>query len=117
TLAQQNIVLFGSPQIHQYTLRSSSGNINHRHQVIEGVKTKLERLYSETTSDWMREYYETYMSDRECTTCHGRRLNPSALSVLINDKNIYDVSSLQLKELKLWAKGLPIHLSEEENKI
>lgn len=117
TAEQQNIVLFGSPQIHQYTLRSSSGNINHRHQSIEGIKTKLERLYSETTSDWMREYYETYMSDRECTTCHGRRLNPAALSVLIANKNIYEVSNLQLKELKIWAKELPTYLNEEENKI
>lgn len=114
---QQKIVLFGSPQIHQYTLRSSSGNTNHRHQYIEGIKTKLERLYSETTSDWMREYYETYMSDRECTTCHGRRLNPAALSVLVDNKNIYEISSLQLKELKVWAKNLPAHLNEEENKI
>lgn len=114
---QQKIVLFGSPQIHQYTLRSSSGNTNHRHQYIEGIKTKLERLYSETTSDWMREYYETYMSDRECTTCHGRRLNPAALSVLLDNKNIYEISSLQLKELKVWAKNLPAHLNEEENKI
>ncbi len=117
TSTQQKIVLFGSPKIHQYTLRSSSGNTNHRYQIIEGIKTKLERLYLETTSDWMRDYYETFMSDRECTTCHGQRLNPSALSILINEKSIHDVSSMQLKQLRLWAKDLPAFLNEEENKI
>ncbi len=114
---KQNIVLFGSPKEHQYTLKSSSGNTNHRNGVIEGIKTKLERLYNDTTSDWMREYYETFMSDHECTTCHGQRLNEAALSVKIDSKSIYDVSALQLKDLKKWVTELPKKLSESENEI
>ena len=39
------------------------------------------------------------------------------MSVLVDNKNIYEISSLQLKELKVWAKNLPAHLNEEENKI
>ena len=114
---KQNIILFGSPKEHQYTLKSSSGNVMHRNGYIEGVKVKLERLYNDTTSDWMREYYETFMSDHECTTCHGRRLNEAALSVLIDNKNIWDVASMQLKELKAWVTELPNKLSESENEI
>lgn len=117
TKEQQKIVLYGSPVAHQYTLKSSSGNTMHRNQIIEGMKTKLERLYHETTSDWMREYYETFMSDHECTTCHGQRLNEAALSVLIDSKNIYQVSCLQLKDLRDWIINLPNKLSEEENQI
>ena len=114
---QQNIVLYGSPVVHQYTLKSSSGNVMHRNQIIEGMKTKLERLYNDTTSDWMREYYELFMSDKECTTCHGQRLNEAALSVRIDKKNIYDVSSMQLKELRAWVNELPKKLSDTENEI
>ncbi len=117
TMEQQRIVLYGSPVAHQYTLKSSSGNTMHRNQIIEGVKAKIERLYNETTSDWMRDYYETFMSDHECTTCHGRRLNDAALSVKIDNKNIWDVSSMQLKDLKAWVEALPNKLSESENKI
>lgn len=117
TKEQQKIVLFGSPVVHRYTLKSSSGNTINRCQVIEGIKNKLERLYSETTSEWMRDYYETYMSDHECTSCHGRRLNEYALSVLIDGKNIHDISSMQLKQLRDWAKELPTRLNDEENKI
>ena len=117
TMEQQRIVLYGSPVAHQYTLKSSSGNTMHRNQIIEGIKTKIERLYNETTSDWMRDYYETFMSDHECTTCHGRRLNDAALSVKIDKKNIYDVSALQLKDLREWCIKLPSKLSESENKI
>ncbi|MBR5997195.1 MAG: excinuclease ABC subunit UvrA, partial [Bacilli bacterium] len=117
TMEQQRIVLYGSPVAHQYTLKSSSGNTMHRNQIIEGVKTKIERLYNDTTSDWMRDYYETFMSDHECTTCHGRRLNDAALSVKIDNKNIYDVSALQLKDLREWCIKLPNKLGESENKI
>ena len=117
TMEQQRIVLYGSPVAHQYTLKSSSGNTMHRNQIIEGIKTKIERLYNDTTSDWMRDYYETFMSDHECTTCHGRRLNDAALSVKIDRKNIYDVSALQLKDLREWCIKLPNKLGESENKI
>ena len=117
TMDQQRIVLYGSPVAHQYTLKSSSGNTMHRNQVIEGIKVKIERLYNDTTSDWMRDYYETFMSDHECTTCHGKRLNEAALSVKIDKKNIYDVSALQLKDLRDWCVKLPNKLSESENKI
>ena len=117
TKEQQNIVLYGSPVAHQYKLTSSSGNTMHRNQIIEGMKTKLERLYRETTSDWMREYYEIFMSDTECTTCHGQRLNEAALSVRIDGKNIYDVSAMQLKELRDWAKELPNKLNDNDKEI
>ena len=117
TKEQQKIVLYGSPVVHQYKLTSSSGNTMHRNQVIEGMKTKLERLYRETTSDWMREYYEIFMSDTECTTCHGQRLNEAALSVRIDGKNIYEVSAMQLKELKEWVKALPNKLNDNDREI
>ena len=117
TKEQQRIVLYGSPVVHQYKLTSSSGNTMHRNQIIEGMKTKLERLYRETTSDWMREYYEIFMSDTECTTCHGQRLNEAALSVRIDGKNIYEVSAMQLKELKEWVKALPSKLNDNDKEI
>ena len=89
----------------------------HRNGYIEGIKVRLERLYNDTGSDWMREYYETFMSDHECTTCHGQRLNEAALSVKIDNKSIYDVSALQLKDLKKWVEELPNKLNESENEI
>ena len=114
---QQNIILFGSTKEHQYTLKSSSGNVMRRTGYIEGIKTRIERLYNDTGSDWMRDYYETFLSDHECTTCHGQRLNDAALSVKIDNKSIYDVSALQLKDLKKWVEELPNKLNESENEI
>ena len=114
TEKQKQILFLGSPDIHKYALKSSSGNTTHRTGYIEGIKTKVERLYQETSSDWMRDYYEKFLRDTVCTTCNGKRLNEQALSVLIDNKNIYDVCSMQLGELKVWISSLREKLKDND---
>lgn len=111
---KKHILLYGSPEIHKYALKSSSGNVNNRLGYIEGIKTKLERLYSETTSDWARDWYGSFMRDKECTTCHGARLNKEALAVRIDNKNIYEVTSMQIHELRDWIRNLKNILNQKE---
>ena len=111
---QKQILFIGSPDIHKYQLKSSSGNVNNRLGYIEGVKTKLERLYNDTSSEFMRDYYEKFMRDSICTTCNGARLNKEALSVLIDNKNIYQVTCMQLSELKVWINSLKEKLKDND---
>lgn len=117
TKEQKDIIFIGSPIPHKYSLKSSSGNIMHRFQFIEGIKTKIERLYNETTSEFMREYYEKFMVDKECTTCHGARLNPAALSVRIDGMNIFEVCSLSIEHLRDWISSLESKLSTNDAQI
>ena len=112
-----DIILYGSPNVHKYQLKSSSGNTMNRVGYIEGIKVKLERLYRDTSSEWMREYYEKFMRDSVCTTCNGARLNKEALSVRIDGLNIYEVSCLPIGKLNKWIKELPPKLSESQLSI
>ena len=82
---------------------------------IEGVKTKVDRLYLSTTSEFMREYYGSFMIDTICTTCKGARLNESTLSVRINGLNIYEATKLSLKDLLHFITNL--ELTEQEKEI
>ena len=111
---QKQILFIGSPEIHKYQLKSSSGNVMNRLGYIEGVKSKVERLYGETSSDFMRDYYEKFMRDSVCTTCNGARLNKEALSVLIDNKNIFQVTCMQLGELKSWINSLKDKLKDND---
>ena len=111
---KKQILLIGSPDVHKYTLTSSSGNVNHRNQRIEGIKTKLERLYAETTSDWARDWYGSFMRDTECTTCKGARLRPEALAVKIDGKSIYEVTCMQIHQLRDWIRHLPEVLNQTQ---
>lgn len=100
TAEQQRILLIGSPKPHEYILKSSSGNLNHKRGYIQGVKTLIERLYEETTSEFMRVVYEKYMHDTICTKCHGARLRDEALAVKIGGKSIYELTLMQIGELR-----------------
>ena len=66
-----DIILNGSKEPLHFTLRSSSGNIQHRDGYIEGIKTRIERLYKETSSEFYREWYGSFLKDKECTKCQN----------------------------------------------
>ena len=117
TEREQHICLYGSEEPFKYEITSASGNVMHRNGYIEGVKTRIDRLYNNTNSDMMREVFEYYVRDKECTTCHGARLNDQALSVLIDGKNIKQVTDMQLKDLVKWVDELPAKLSESQKVI
>lgn len=114
TKEQQDIVLIGSPKEHFYTIKSSSGNVVHRRGFIEGPKTKIERLYQNTDSPMMRDWYESFMRDKECETCHGARLNEQVLSVRIGGLNIYEMTKLSVVDLLKFLDQLELTPNEQE---
>lgn len=117
TKDELDIVLNGSREPLNFKLKSSSGHENLKNGCIEGVKTRIERLYKETSSEFFREWYESFMKDRECTKCHGARLNDKVLSVRINGKNIYELCQMSLEELYDFMNDLTNHISDYERKV
>ena len=85
-----DIILYGSDELIKFNYSAKSGTTYNNIGVFEGVIKNLERRYIETKSTWIREWIEGYMTELECPTCHGSRLKPSVLNVLINNKNIYE---------------------------
>ena len=83
----------------------------------EGVVTNLERRYRETDSDYIKAELEKYMVTRACPTCGGKRLRPEILAVTIGERNIWDVSTMSIKDALLWATALEPTLSEREKTI
>ena len=104
---QLKIVLYGTgdKQI-QMTYQNSNGNEFKFTRAFEGVITNLERRYKETNSEWIREKISEYMSDRPCPTCGGRRLNPAALAVTVDDVNIVEANSWPVLQTLEWAKKI-----------
>ena len=115
TKKEKNIILYGSPDILTFNIVSRSGNVTKNKDFFEGVINNLERRYMETSSEWIRDWLEQYMIELPCDVCHGARLNDSVLSILINKKNIYDVTCMSIKELINWFDNLK--LTESELKI
>ncbi len=112
-----DIILNGSKEKISYTVTSSKGNILKRKSVIEGIKTRIERLYYETTSTFNREYYDSYFKDEPCDVCHGARLSVEALSVKVNKLNIYEVTKLSVEKLHTYLNETWELLSEYDKNV
>lgn len=116
---QINYIMRGSDEAISYNLVSANGRKYPNHDYIEGVSTLIERRYVETTSDFAREYYRKYMSERACLTCNGTRLNEFALAVkLTNEKNqklnISEYTKLDIEESLTFILQLKLTNSQQE---
>ena len=117
TAEQVDIIMNGSKEPFAYSITSSSGNISKKNGYIEGVKARIERLYFETSSEFNREYYSKFLTNVECSECHGARLSKEVLSVLIDEKNIYDICLMPLEKLYDFICQLPSKLNEYQNNV
>ncbi len=93
-----DIILYGSKEKIRIKTVSSSGRIYDTMKPYEGVLTNLERRHGETTSEWIREWIESYMTESACPKCQGKRLNDAALSVKINNYDIARLTDLSVSE-------------------
>jgi excinuclease ABC subunit A len=65
----------------------------------EGLIRNVERRYREPGSETTKAEYETFMRITPCKECDGKRLKKSSLAVTVCDKNIYEITSLSVKDL------------------
>ena len=115
TRKQLDIILYGATDLLTFNYTSKQGNTRTTKGFYEGIITNLERRYVETKSNWIRDWIENYMTELECPKCHGARLNSSVLSVLIDGKNIYELTQMSIKDISIFFKNLK--LTEEQKKI
>ena len=81
----------------------------------KGLVENVERRYKETFSDTAKAEYEQFMRITPCTTCKGHRLKESSLAVTVADKNIYEMTSMSVKDLCVFLDGM--ELSEQQHFI
>ena len=110
-----DIILYGSNKVFDFKYVSRNGNIRTKTDFYEGIITQLERRYIETTAEWIREWIEQFMIETDCSLCHGARLKQDVLSVLINNKNIYEFTCMSISDLFDFINNLK--LNEEQKKI
>ena len=115
TREELNIILYRSPDRLDLSLTTRSGSVLKSYDYFEGIITNLERRYMETTSPSIRDWIERYMTELPCPGCHQTRLRDEALSVRINNKNIYEVTNMSIRDLLNWFDKLK--LSKEQTEV
>ncbi|HZP81344.1 MAG TPA: excinuclease ABC subunit UvrA [Chthonomonadaceae bacterium] len=95
--------------------RNRWGRTRHFDTEFPGVLAILERQYKETTSAYVKEDLEQYMSARPCPVCKGKRLKPEALAVTVGEVNISDLCARSLDRIAAFFDAL--QLTEREQLI
>ena len=114
TREELDIILYRSPDMIDFELETRSGSTMRSYDYFEGIITNLERRYIETTSQPIREWIERYMTELPCPSCHQARLKPEVLSVRINNKNIFEITNMSIRDLLEFFEKLKLTKEEQE---
>jgi len=98
---QKKSILYGAPELYIWG------------KPFEGVIPHLERLFHQTDSDYLKEEISRFMSALACPDCGGMRLKKEARAVTLNNKNIYEVTQLTIREAReFFTQGLELTARE-----
>ena len=83
----------------------------------DGVVKYLRNVVDNDESAAAQKWADQFMAECECPECHGQRLNREALSYRIWDKNIAELASMDIVELRQWLDDVEPHLDSQQMKI
>jgi excinuclease ABC subunit A len=97
-----NLILYGNeegvlPELEEIEAYSA---------VFEGVYNMIRRCYYETSSDNLRKWAEEFMEEVPCPDCNGTRLKKESLYFKVADRNIAEISALDISDLMAWFEGI-----------
>ncbi|MEJ2628798.1 MAG: excinuclease ABC subunit UvrA, partial [bacterium] len=114
TEEQRKIILYGAGD-KEFRFKYTSTNSKIDGVFInqfEGVINNLERRYHQTTSQGIRNWIEKLMNIQPCPECGGGRLKKESLSVKVNGKSIYDITTLSIKQVQRFFENLKLNQRE-----
>ena len=83
----------------------------------DGIVPFIETQFKDAHTSSLKRWAKSFMDEIECPTCHGSRLNEAAMCFRLADKNISEISSMDLIELAHWVNHLDDKLSEKQKAI
>ena len=111
----QDIILYGTNG-EKLNLERVSNHFTGTYQAaFEGIINNLERRFKETSSNWIKEEIESYMTASPCEECHGKRLSPESLAVTVGGINISDFCEMSVVKALEFINNL--ELTDREKMI
>ena len=83
----------------------------------DGIIKYLRQVMENDDSAAGQKWADQFMAEVQCPVCHGQRLNREALSYKIWDKNISELASMDISELREWIDEAEEHLDSQQRQI
>lgn len=115
-----NLVLYGNetgPVEEHLDFDTIEPGANVYTEEYEGLVPQLKRWFAGSSSDAIRAWTEQFMELKTCAECNGARLKKESLWFKVDEKNIAELSELNLDKLMQWFKGIEKRLSTKQNAI
>ena len=109
-------ILYGSDE--RIKIKSSLiGTSSDYFVTFEGVVKYIQMLQEKDASATAQKWADQFAKTAVCPECHGAKLNKEALSFRIHDKNIYELSTMDINELYDWLVNVDPYLSSKQQQI
>jgi excinuclease ABC subunit A len=109
-----DVILYGTDREQNFAYTSRGGKTWEYRSSFEGVVNNLQRRYGETSSDYVKEEIEKFMSASVCPSCKGARLKPEALAVTVGGRNIDQLTRMSIEQLELFFRELSLTPRQEQ---
>lgn len=113
---QMDKILYGSgSEKIKFHFENEYGSVRNQEIEFEGVIRNIERRYRESSSEYVRESMQKYMTEQSCPSCKGYRLKPESLAVKVEGAHIAEATQHSIKEMHEFFSTLT--LTEQEMQI
>lgn len=83
----------------------------------EGIINMLNRWFNNGYSEGLRDWAEGFMQLKPCESCDGTRLRKESLWFKVDDRNIAELSNMNLDNLAAWMDGLELRINKKQQAI
>jgi excinuclease ABC subunit A len=102
----------------KFSVKSKAAGVTKDYKIdFEGIANFIKNQFDESNSTSIKRWAKEFMDEIECPECSGSRLKKEALYFKILDKNIADLSNMDISELTVWFNELDNHLSDKQKTI
>ena len=113
-----NLLLYGKEESSGNELEYDDAvDLNNPNGEFEGIVTQVKRWFASSTSEAIQRWAEGFMELTTCATCNGSRLKRESLWFKVDEKNISELSNLDLVQLMEWFGGIEKRLSQNQKTI
>ncbi len=115
----RDVILYGSGEEKiRFEFETKDGSFKGQSNRVErGTVFHINRLFRQTSSEYTRRWYMSFMSQQPCLACQGQRLRPESRAVTVGGKTMTEVTSLTIGDVLKWVESLWPTLNPEQYQI
>ena len=111
-----NMILNGGNE--KFSITSKTAGVTKEYKIeFEGIANFIKTQHDETDSTSIKRWAKDFMDEVDCPECNGSRLKKEALYFKINNKNIQELSNMDISDLSHWFNELEANLSDKQKAI